>query len=87
MNRRIDADGAVRAGDSLVLAAAFPNDVSAHIARGALDAEGIEAVIDNEIFGSLLPIGFNGIGQVRLMVRRRDLGRAREVLRRDGDEG
>lgn len=67
--------------DNLVLAATFARDWEAHLAKGILDENGIPSVIDNEIFASTLPLGFNSIGEIRLMVFSHDLSRARSILK------
>lgn len=72
--------------DNLVLLATFPGDVEAHIAAGMLEANGIATVLDNQLFSSLYPIGFNSIGQVRMMVRAADYSRANELLLACRDE-
>lgn len=66
--------------DDLVIVATFDFDWQAHMAQGLLAEEGIKSVLDNEIFGSLYPIGFNSIGGINLRVFRRDATRARAIL-------
>ncbi|MCC8071451.1 MAG: DUF2007 domain-containing protein [Bacteroidales bacterium] len=66
--------------DDIVLAHTYDTDWQAHLAKGLLAEHGIESIINNEIFASIYPIGFNSIGGVRLMVRLADLQRAREIL-------
>lgn len=66
--------------DQLVTVATFDFDWQAHIAQGLLTEEGIQSVIDNEIFGSLYPIGFNSIGGINLKVMNRDAERARQII-------
>lgn len=68
--------------DRLVLAASFDTDWEAHIAKGLLAQEGIKSIIDNEIMGSTLPIGFNTIGGIRLMVMNNNLQKAQEIIAR-----
>lgn len=63
-----------------VVAKVFSTDWEAHIAQGVLEEHGIRSAIDNEVFGSILPIGFNDIGGIRLIVMAEDLERARELL-------
>ncbi|MCM1336298.1 MAG: DUF2007 domain-containing protein [Candidatus Amulumruptor caecigallinarius] len=64
----------------LVLAATFPDLPAAAIARGMLAANGIESILDNATFSSIYPIGFNTLGEVRLMVDVSDLAEARHLL-------
>lgn len=65
----------------LIIAATFDFDWQAHMAKGILDEHDIPSVLDNEIFSSLYPIGFNSIGGINLRVFRRDLERASEIIR------
>ena len=67
-------------GDNVVLLAKYYNDFDAQMAKNRLQDAGIPAIIDNEIFASVLPVGVNGIGALRLMVRSKDVERARHVL-------
>ncbi|MCM1483036.1 MAG: DUF2007 domain-containing protein [Muribaculaceae bacterium] len=62
----------------------FDQDWEAHLAQGALEEAGIPSVIDNAIMAATIPIGFNSIGGVRLMVFSRDAERARDVLNQGG---
>lgn len=72
--------------DDIVLCRAFESNVSAHIAQGVLSEHGIRSIIDNQIFGSVLPIGINGIGAFRLMVYRKDLDKASALIDDSGLE-
>ncbi len=64
----------------LVLCARYSDTPMAAIARGLLDSNDIPAIIDNGIMGTILPPA----GAVRLMVRRCDLDRARDILIKGG---
>lgn len=66
--------------NDLIIAATFDFDWQAHMAKGILDEHDIPSVLDNEIFSSLYPIGFNSIGGINLRVFRRDLERARKII-------
>ncbi len=66
--------------NDLIIIATFSFDWQAHIAQGLLNEEGIPCVIDNEIFGSLYPLGFNSIGGVNLRVFRRDETKAKAII-------
>lgn len=70
--------------NDLVIIASFSYDWQAHIAQGVLDEHGIESTIDNEIFSSLYPIGFNSIGGINLRVFGRDAARAKELIEKSG---
>lgn len=63
-----------------VLLTQCSRDVPAHLILNRLRDEGIDSFIDNSIFASVLPIGFNSIGALRIMVREADLERARRIL-------
>lgn len=65
---------------NLVIVATFDFGWQAHIAQGLLEAEGIASFIDNELFASLYPIGFNTIGGVNLRVFAKDADRARQII-------
>lgn len=72
--------------DEIVLCRAFSSDASAHIAQSLLEEAGIRSIIDNQIFGSIYPIGFNSIGGFRLMVNSKDLEKATEIVDKSGLE-
>lgn len=61
----------------------YTDCAEAYIAKGVLDAHGIEAVVDNSIMATLYG-GITALGGYKLMVRSKDLDRARAVLA--GDE-
>ena len=65
---------------NLVLLGVYNSDVDAHIAKGVLETNGILAIIDNEVFSSVLPATLTSVGGLRLMVNRRDEDAARKVL-------
>ena len=67
--------------NDLIIVATFDFDWQAHMAQGILDEQEIPSTLDNEIFGSLYPIGFNSIGGINLRVFRRDADRAKEIIR------
>lgn len=66
--------------NEIVLCRAFFNDTEARIALAALENAGITAIIDNDVFSRIYPIGFNSLGALRLMVHRRDLERASDIV-------
>ncbi|MDE6100242.1 MAG: DUF2007 domain-containing protein [Paramuribaculum sp.] len=66
--------------NEIVLCREFANDAEARIALAALENEGINAIIDNDVFSRIYPIGFSSLGALRLMVCRRDLDRASEII-------
>ncbi len=69
----------------IVLAATFPNIQAAAIAKGMLDSYGIPSFVDNEIMSTVYPIGFNALGEARLMVNASDLDRALKLLDEHSD--
>lgn len=52
----------------MAIIATFNHDWEAHIAQGVLKENDIPSWLDNEIFSSIYPIGFNSIGGINLMV-------------------
>jgi hypothetical protein len=69
------------ADNDLIIAATFDFDWQAHMAKDILAEHNIPSVLDNEMFSSLYPIGFNSIGGINLRVFRRDAERAKEIIR------
>lgn len=65
----------------LIIVATYDYDWQAHMAKGILAENGIPCTLDNEIFSSLYPIGFNTIGGINLRVFRRDATRATQILK------
>lgn len=61
---------------NLIVISTFPSTADAQIAKGILDAAGIESMIRTDDAGGMYP----GIGGAELLVRSDDLDRAREVL-------
>lgn len=68
----------------LVLAANFNDQVSADIARGMLEANGIPAIIEGT-YMSTLYLGAQIWNPVRLMVRQCDLDATLKLLKEHGD--
>lgn len=64
----------------LIIIATYDYDWQAHMAKGILAENDIPCTLDNEIFSSLYPIGFNSIGGINLRVFRRDADRASQIL-------
>ena len=67
-------------GDDLVLFHEYSSSADAYIAKGVLDTNGIPAIVDNSIMGTLLG-GIPAVGSFRRMVRRKDLDQARMLLK------
>lgn len=66
-------------GNDLVLFNEYANSADAYIAKGVLDTNGVPAIVDNSIMGTLLG-GIPAVGSFRLMVRRKDLDLARHIM-------
>ena len=66
--------------DEIVLCRCFYDDVSANLALGALRENGIPSTIDNQVFSSVYPLGMSSLGALRLMVFKKDLERANEII-------
>lgn len=69
-----------KSNDDLVECHEFSNDAEAHLAEAWLRQEGIDCYLFNEIFSSLYPVGVAPFGGVRVMVRQRDLEKARDII-------
>jgi len=66
--------------NEIVLLQTFSTDSEAHLVQGYLQSHGIEAILDNETFSRIYPLGFSGWTGIRMMVRRCDLNEARRLL-------
>jgi len=64
----------------MITVAAFPDPAHAHIARGFLEAEGIDSEIADEHVVGIHWLYSNAIGGVKLLVPETDVARARELL-------
>lgn len=69
-----------KSDDELVECHEFSTDAEAHLAEAWLNQEGIDCYLFNEIFSSLYPVGVAPFGGIRLMVRRRDMERAADII-------
>lgn len=65
--------------NELVLYNEYSNSSDAYIVKGVLDTNGVPAIVDNSIMGTLLG-GIPAVGSFRVMVRRKDLETARRLL-------
>jgi hypothetical protein len=66
--------------DELVMAASEQGETFARMLAQILESEGIEVLLkSNQAFGAL-PFTVDGMGEVRILVRRSDLERARELI-------
>jgi hypothetical protein len=55
-------------------------DFEAQVIRGLLESEGIDTIVKAGLVQTIHPITVDGLGEVRVCVRERDLPRAREIL-------
>lgn len=78
-------DPAMESNEKLVLAMTYDNGPEANIAMGMLRANGIPAILDNEIAFTTFGIQLTPTNGIRLMVRQCDLAAARALLHADGD--
>jgi len=62
-------------------------EANARIIAGVLESEGIEVMLKSHQTFSALPFTVDGMGQVRVMVRKEDLARAREVIGQYSEAG
>lgn len=67
--------------DDIVYCRSYQNDAEAQILTELLRLNHIPYIIDNKVFSNIYPIGFNSIGEVRVMVFRRDLEKALSLLK------
>ncbi|WP_305155143.1 putative signal transducing protein [uncultured Duncaniella sp.] len=70
---------------NLVIAANFDNVMSASIAQGMLESNGIESQIQNPTMNTLYPTPMSGLWDVTLMVQPSDLDKAIQLLKTHGD--
>lgn len=68
-------------GNGFVNIMTFSTDWEAHVAKGILAENDIESFLQNEIFSSIYPLGFNSIGGIPLLVRMKDAEKALELLK------
>jgi len=78
MNHTMEKD------DDLILFGTYYSDVDAYIAKGVLETNGIPCIINNEIMSSVYPITVTSLGEIRLLIFRRDLDEARKLLGGNG---
>ncbi|MCK4237287.1 MAG: DUF2007 domain-containing protein [Candidatus Krumholzibacteria bacterium] len=73
---KMESEGA----NKLVEFTSVQGDMEAEIIRGVLESEGIKVLIKSDIVHSVHPITVDGLGEVRIYVRKRDYLRAKVVL-------
>ena len=77
---KILAPGFMENPEKLVTFGTYPDAVSAYIAKGVLNTNGIECVITNERMSGIFPLPDLPIGQVRILVFEKDLEMARNIM-------
>ena len=65
----------------LVELAKVQGDFEAQVLKGMLESEGIEVAIRTGVTPNILPFTVDGLGQVKLFVKERDLEAAKAVMR------
>ncbi len=72
--------------DDLVTFDTYPDAVSAHIAKGVLNTNGIECLLTNERMSSIMPLpNMLPIAGVQLLVKRKDLDAAHAIIESNDD--
>ena len=66
--------------DDIILLQTFASDADAYIAKGVLETNGIPCIINNEIMSSVYPVTLTPWGGIKLLIFRRDLEVARQLL-------
>jgi hypothetical protein len=69
-----------RHDEQLVELAKVQGDFEAQVLKGMLESEGIEVAIRAGISQNVLPFTVDGLGEMKLYVRERDLASAKAVI-------
>ncbi len=72
--------------NELVELISVQGEMEAEMLRGILESEGITPLAKADVVHNVLPLTVDGLGKVRIYVRRGDLDRAREVLEGYGEK-
>ena len=72
--------------NELVELTSVQGDMDAEMLTGILELEGIKPLAKADVAHNVLPLTVDGLGKVRIYVRKRDLDRAREVLEGYGEK-
>jgi len=67
-------------GDETVELIAVQGEMEANVIRGLLNSAGIISMLKSDIVQEVTPITVDGLGVVRIYVRKDDLDRARELI-------
>ena len=68
-------------GNELVELTKVQGEFEARLIKGALDAQGIESMIRAGISQNVLPFTVDGLGAMKILVHKRNLERAEEILK------
>lgn len=66
--------------EELIVLDEYENTIEASMVKGVLETNGIPAMLTNEIMSNVLSLAPINYGMVRVMVFKRDLELAREIL-------
>ncbi len=67
-------------GDDLIIFDTYTSDTDAYIAKGVLETHGVHCIINNEIMSNVYPMTLNPWGSIKLLIFRRDLELARNIM-------
>lgn len=73
--------------EKLVELAKVQGDFEAQVLKGMLESEGIEVAVRAGVSPNILPFTVDGLGQVKLFVKERDLEAAKAVMRENEERG
>ena len=67
--------------DDLVVFGRYYSDADAYMVKGVLETNGVPCIINNEIMSSVYPITVTSLGEIKVLVFRRDLELAHKIMR------
>ncbi|MDD2960984.1 MAG: DUF2007 domain-containing protein [Muribaculaceae bacterium] len=70
----------IEKNEDLVVFKIYDDPINANIEKGVLETNGVKCMLSNEIMSNVLPITNTTIGEVRLLVFKKDLKLAEEIL-------
>ena len=66
--------------NDLVVFDTYENPIDASIVKGVLETNGVPCMLSNEVLSSVLPLSGTSIGDVRLLVFRKDYDEAKKIM-------
>lgn len=66
--------------DELVLFNVYDDPIEASIDKGVLETNGVRCMLANEVMSSVLPLPGSTVGNIRLLVFKKDLKLAKEIM-------